>query len=220
MIKLVIFDLDGTLLDTVSTLAYYVNRAIGKHGLAPITDEECKVFVGNGARLLIERALRSRGAYTPELHESCLSDFSMDYRRDVTYLTAPYEGVVDTLTALRARGYKTAVLSNKPDVAARAVVGALLPPVFDEVRGARDGIALKPSPDGALELIRSLGFSPSEVAYVGDTDVDMKTGRAMGARLTVGVSWGFRSREELLANGADVILDSPRELISEVEKIV
>ena len=213
MIKYVIFDLDGTLLDTITTITYYVNLVLERNNIPKITEEECKYFVGNGAKLLIKRALESRGAYSEELFDLVYDEYNREYNRAPLYLTEPYEHIVELIGALRERDMRLAVLSNKPDEATRDIIPSFFPGVFSVVHGGRENIALKPMPDGVYEIYRELGAVADEVMYVGDTGVDMQTGKNSGAKITVGVSWGFRKREELISSGADAVVDSPLEIL-------
>ncbi len=216
MIKCCIFDLDGTLLDTISTITYYVNKTFAEEGIAPITEEECKFFVGDGPKMLIERALASKNYGKCGGVSRILEKYKQNYAQDKLYLTKPYDGIYDVLRALSARGIICAVLSNKQDEATVPVVKSFFGDLITLARGARDGVALKPSPDAVYEIMSELGVNPSEVVYIGDTGVDMKTGKAFSAEKTIGVAWGFRSRRELSENGADAIAENAEELLSEV----
>ena len=216
MIKCCIFDLDGTILDTISTIAYYVNKTLQKFGYGEITEEECKSFVGNGARSLIARALAHLGISDGEVAERVLSTYDKEYKSAPYHLTARYFGMSELLSELRARGIKLAVVSNKQDAITREAVSHFYPGLFDAVVGGRDGVPLKPAPDASLALISELGFSPDEVAFIGDTSVDVETGINMGAGLVVGVSWGFRKIDELAR--ADASADHPAEILTVIEK--
>ncbi len=216
MIKCCIFDLDGTLLNTISTISYYVNKTFAAEGIEAITEEECKSFVGDGPQKLIERALASKKRCKCGGVSRILENYKKNYASDNLYLTAPYDGIKDMLIKLSEKKIVCAVLSNKQEEATVPIVEAFFGELIKLTRGARDGVPLKPSPDAVFEIIRELGFSPSETAYIGDTGVDMKTGKAFSAKKTIGVTWGFRDSRELLENGADVIVDNAEELLSEV----
>lgn len=216
MIKAFIFDLDGTLLDTLATITYYVNKTLQKEGFSPITEDECRYFVGNGPEMLIRRALISRGCADGERALDLLGKYKSNYDVAPLYLTAPFEGIEELLSALSERGILIGVVSNKQEKAVLEVVRHFFGDRVDAVRGSREGVPLKPEPDAIYEMMRELGVTSDEVVYVGDTDVDMKTGKAFGAARTVGALWGFRDKEELLVNGADALVSSPSELISEV----
>lgn len=213
MIKLCIFDLDGTVLDTVGSIAYYANSALLKNGVSPIPDEEYKYLAGKGIASLVRGMLEFRGCYTPELYERVFHDYDTAYNRDVTYKTRIFDGLKEVLDTLRDKGMKLAIVSNKPDFAAKTVVKALYgEDYFDFVTGQTPGGALKPDPTAALSVMESFGAKREECMYVGDTSTDMKTGKNMGV-LTVGVLWGFRGREELEGSGADVIAERPEDLL-------
>ena len=213
-IKCAVFDLDGTLLNTINTITHYLNFALEKNGLAAVSADECKTFVGDGVRMLLIRAIESRGEYTDELYERIFTDYNSAYDQNPNYLTEPYEGIGEMLSELRAAGLKLAVLSNKPHIATVGTIEATLPDIFDIVNGGKAGVPLKPDPTTLLETIAELGCTPDECAYIGDSDVDVLTGRRAGVALTVGVSWGYRSRKSLDAAGADAIADTADELFS------
>jgi phosphoglycolate phosphatase len=213
MIKCAIFDLDGTILDTIGTITHFVNGAITPYGVKPITIDECKYFAGNGARKLIIRSLTSRGVDDPELTEKILAEYNAAYDADPLYLTGVFDGVAEALAELKADGVKLAVLSNKPDPTVKQVVEGFFPGIFDVALGGRDGVPLKPDPTAALDILAELGFSPDECAWVGDTSTDIETGKNLGARISVGVLWGFRKRDELIAAGADAIVNTADELL-------
>ena len=213
MIKCCMFDLDGTLLDTLDTITYYVNRSLEREGLPPSDREECRLAVGNGARELIERIYEGRRQLSKEETERILGDYKRDYNRDSLYLTVPYEGVPELISRLSLDGYTLAVLSNKQDGAVQSLVRHFFGDAFKIIRGGRDGVALKPAPEAPLALCRELSLDPSEIAFIGDTAVDIETGKNMGAGLTVGVSWGFRSGAELEEAGADTVVDRALEML-------
>ncbi len=213
MIKCCIFDLDGTLLDTVTTIAYYVNKTVTAEGIAPITEDECRIFVGNGARKLIERTLNSRGVTDADALERILKKYNDDYDSDPYYLTEPYPGIPELIDSLREMGYTVAVLSNKPESTVKQIVSHYFGDRFAIVRGGRDTASLKPLPKSTLEMLSEMGESSSELAFIGDTSVDILTAKNAGAALAIGVSWGFRGREELEESGADVIADRAEDIL-------
>lgn len=219
MIKCCIFDLDGTVLDTVTSITYYVNKTLEAHGIDKITVDECKYFAGNGARLLIKRSLASKGIYDEDFLNKILPEYVAAYDSDPWYLTAPFDGIVKLLSDLKSQGIKIAVMSNKPDSTVKIVVPHFFGDIFDIVLGGRDGIPLKPDPAAAKEILSSLGISEGETAWIGDTATDIETGKNLNARLTVGVLWGFRKREELEDAGADVVVSSVDEILREVKSI-
>ena len=214
MKKLCLFDLDGTLMNTIGTIAGYANQALAEAGLRTFTEEDYKYFVGNGARLLIERALKAQNAMTEENFKKVFARYNELYDGAPYEGSAPYEGVCELLSHLASHGILTAVLSNKPDFATRAVVSHFFPShTFSAAHGGRDGVALKPSPEGALLILEELGgISPRDVLYIGDTAVDMDTGRAAGFE-TVGVLWGFRKEEELRAHHATHIVSDAKDIL-------
>lgn len=213
MIKLCIFDLDGTVLDTVHTIAYYGNLALSKNGIQPIDDEEYKYFAGNGAVNLIKRALRFRNSLTDETFEKVFADYNTAYNADTSYLTAPFEGITETLDAIKAQGIQMAILSNKPHFATCGVINSLFGKgYFDCVYGQREGVPIKPDPTAVYQVIEEMNVKLEDCLYIGDTGTDMKTGK--NAKLcTVGVLWGFRDKEELLQSGADIIIETPAQLL-------
>ena len=216
MIKCCVFDLDGTLLYTIPSITYYINASFDKEGLPHITEEDCRRFIGNGASKLVERALVSVGAYSEEMHKRVLSDYNAAYDRDPYYLTEPYSGIRGLVDALAARGIVLAVLSNKPDSTARLVTEHFFGDSFASVRGGRSGVPLKPMPHSLLELLHELSVLPSETAFIGNSDVDILTGKNACTALTVGAAWGFRDREELVRAGADAVADTPKEAEEEL----
>lgn len=214
MIKLVIFDLDGTLSNTLASIAYFGNAALRACGYREIgRAEDFRYLVGNGADELMRGMLRTVTGQADEREVRRLRQvYDEAYAKDPLYLVGQYDGVAETLLRLQEYPVLLAVLSNKPDDMANTVVNRLFPDVaFARCYGQRDGVARKPSPEGALLIAKELGVLPQECMYVGDTDVDMKTGKAAGMD-TIGVLWGFRDAPELLANGADHILSHPSEL--------
>lgn len=211
MIRLIIFDLDGTLLNTLPTIAFYGNKALSEYGLPPIEEERYKVLVGNGRDLLIHSMLAETGNDTPDLYEKVGAVYDAAYEADQLYLTEPYENVEELLKMLKWNEVKLAVLSNKPDNVVKPIVEKVFRGVFDEVWGKRVDYPVKPAPDSAFEICRRLGVSAEETAFVGDTSVDIETGKNAGF-LTVGVEWGFRGRAELERAGADIIVKSALEI--------
>ena len=218
MIKFCIFDLDGTLFNTLTTITHYMNMTLTSNGIDPITEEECCSFIGHGARTLMKRALLSKGIDDEGYAARLLSEYNAAYNSDTLYLTKPYDGIVEMLSALKSRGIRLGVLSNKPDETTNIIISSFFDGIFDDVRGGREGVALKPSPEAVNMMIADSGFSPDEVMFIGDTKVDIETGLAAGVGASVGVSWGFRTREELLRAKATVIVDAPADIISEVTR--
>jgi phosphoglycolate phosphatase len=210
--KAVLFDLDGTLIDTIEDIGNAVNRVLLNKGFKEHTISTYRHFVGDGSRTLITRAL-------PEEHRSknlistCLKEFAEDYSRNIAVKTRPYDGIPEMLDALKVRDLKLAVLSNKPDLLTKKCVSTILSKWdFDVVLGQRDSVPLKPDPHSALEVAEILAISPENFLYLGDTAVDMKTAVAAGM-FPVGVLWGFRTRNELKESGARAIIDEPLKVI-------
>ncbi len=212
MIKACIFDMDGTVANTITTIAYFANNALKKAGFPTIDTETYKILVGDGAKVLVERMLDTVGA-SQERYEEVANEYNSKYHADFLYLTEPYEGIVDTLLKLKEMGIKVTIFSNKPHDTAIKVSDALFPEgSVDICYGAREGVALKPDPQGVYEILEELGIKPEECLYIGDTGTDMLTGKGAGL-YTIGVLWGFRGREELENSGADVIISHPSEII-------
>jgi len=218
MIKACLFDLDGTLLDTLTTIAYYGNYALDKHGFETAEVSCYKNFAGNGAVKLCERMLKFSNSYSQESFDKVYRCYMDAYDANPTYLTKPYDGIVEMLASLKQKGIKVGVISNKPDFAARSVVNAVLPKkLVDDVQGQIDGIPVKPDISGPMQVLSRMGVKPCETAFIGDSGVDMQTGKNMGS-FSVGVSWGFRSADELTENGADCIVSQPMEIIKVLDE--
>lgn len=213
MYRACIFDLDGTLTDTLDSLEYSVNETMKETGMRPITKEQCRAFVGNGAKVLIEKALRASGDEELVHFDEAFSAYQRIFDANCTYKVKPYPGVPMLLGEMKKAGMKLGVLSNKPDKQAVHVVADIFGrDTFDSVHGQRDGIPRKPDPAPLLALAKELGAEPAEVLYIGDSEVDVATGRAAQMD-TIAVSWGFRSREELKSAGADRIADTADEIL-------
>ena len=204
-----IFDLDGTLLDTLQDLADSTNYALSLHHLPPRTVEEVRQFVGNGVGLLIRRAVPEGTA--EELEGHVLRDFRAHYLLNMENRTAPYPGVLDLLDALRAAGVRTAVVSNKFDGAVKGLCQNYFGQRVEAAIGESQGVARKPAPDTVFRALAELGQAPEGAVYVGDSDVDILTAKNAGLPC-IAVSWGFRSRAFLEANGARIIADTMQEL--------
>ena len=209
-IKAVIFDLDGTVCNTLQDLAECTNRALADYGLPGHTVEAYKKIVGNGVDTQMRRAIGEE-KYTKELADKVKAAFKAYYDQDYLKNTKPYEGMPQALDELKAMGLKIAVFSNKPDEFAGKVCTALFGDRFDLVAGNRPGIPVKPDPAGLFLALEKLGVTPEECVYCGDSCVDMDTGKNAGI-LTVGVEWGFRDRKELEEHDACYLLQSPSQL--------
>lgn len=213
MIKACIFDLVGTLADTLESMAYVANEIMEKFSLKPQPTDNFRYYSGEGADMLIKRCLIDAG--DPELihYEEVRELYRKKFDEDPLYKVVPYKDMPETVEELKAKGMKLAVCSNKPHIAARKVVKAMYGDIFDEVMGQQEGIRRKPAPDGPLKIAENFGVKPEECMYIGDTKTDMKTGKAAGM-YTVGALWGFRDRAELEGNGADVVAGGPKDLLS------
>ena len=206
--KAVLFDMDGTLLDTLADMAAAVNHILSVHGYPLRTEEEVRAFVGNGARKLMERALPPD--VTGDAFEALLEEYRQWYEAHACVKTAPYPGVPAVLAALHRAGVRCAVVSNKPDGATRELAARFFPglPAF----GQRDGIPAKPAPDMVYHALAELGVEASAAAYVGDSEVDVALARNAKLPL-VAVSWGFRGREALEEAGAALVVDDAATLL-------
>ncbi len=211
-IKACIFDLDGTLLNTLTTITHYVNESLSRVGARRVTEEECRVMVGKGARNLLERSLALVGREVADF-EAFFAAYDAEYNAAPAYLTEPYDGITTLIEALHKSGMRLAVLSNKPEGAVRPLVERFFGDKIEIVAGGKTGIALKPDPAAVAPVLHALGLSPSETAFIGDSGVDMKTAKNYGAGLAIGVLWGFRDREELLSCGADLLAEKPADIL-------
>jgi len=210
--RAVIFDLDGTLLDTIEDLTDSMNAALAAMGFPRKTVDECKQLVGDGLTTFIHRALPPEVADDPEAARRLREGMRAEYRRRNTWKTRAYPGIPELLEALSLERIPLAILSNKPHDSTRDVVRKFFPGIdFKAVFGAREEVPVKPDPSGAVEIARLLGLAPAEILYVGDTNTDMRTAGAAGM-FAVGVLWGFRTADELRANGARALISRPDEL--------
>ena len=215
--KAVIFDLDGTLVDSLADLSDSVNLMLESYGFPTHEVEKYRYFVGNGSKKLMERTLPRDKAASAEFVEEALVKYKAIYKERLLEKTRPYNGVLELLEELKSRGIPLGVCTNKHNDAALTIVKILFAPgTFEEVLGDRPGFPKKPNPATPLEIASHLGVKPDEVAYLGDTSVDMETAVHAGF-LPVGVLWGFRPEEELVKSGAKVLLKAPLELLEKVE---
>lgn len=207
--QLVIFDLDGTILDTLDDLADSTNAALQMHGFPVRTRAEVRAFVGNGIQKLIELAVPD--GTDADVVQSVLQDFKVYYGEHCADKTKPYDGIMELIGQLRAEGYKTAVVSNKADFAVQELCEQYFPGMFDYVVGEREGVRKKPAPDSVNEVLNKLGMERACAVYVGDSEVDIAT--AENAKINhIIVEWGFRDRQYLMKNGAKVIVSTTQEL--------
>ena len=213
MIQTIIFDLDGTLLDTLRDLAASVNYALKAHDMPQHSIDDVRRFVGNGVRLLMERAIPD-GAANPQF-EAAFATFRQHYLEHSLDTTRPYDGIMEMLQTLRARGYHTAVVSNKFYAATQELCKHFFADSIEVAIGEHEaeGIRKKPAPDTVNEALRQLGVSREGAVYVGDSDVDIATAKASGMPC-ISVLWGFRDRQFLEAHGATTFIHSPNELFT------
>ncbi len=213
MKKAVIFDLDGTLSDSIHSIKYSGDRTMEKFGYGPFTVEQYKYFVGDGARNLVKRALAAGGDTELAHFEEAYALYREIFRENCMYRVRPYEGIPELLATLKVQHVKIAVLSNKPHAETVNVVETLYGKgYFDVIEGQKEGLAIKPSPDGVFRILERLSLGAEDLLYLGDTATDMKTGKGAGA-FTVGALWGFRDRAELEEGGADAVIEHPLELL-------
>ena len=208
-----IFDLDGTLLDTLGDLAASVNYALRTHGMPEHSIDDVRRFVGNGVRKLMERAVPD-GADNPRFDET-FATFRQYYMAHSLDTTRPYEGIPETLAALKARGCHLAVVSNKMMAATQALCHHFFPDTIEVAIGEDEaaGIRRKPAPDTVFAALKTLGVGKEDAAYVGDSDVDIQTARNAGLPC-VSVLWGFRDRDFLISHGAQTFITHPAELLT------
>jgi len=211
--RAVLFDLDGTLLDTIADLADSMNTVLDRFGFPVHGVAAYKYFVGDGVRDLALRAL-PEGRRDEDMVAKCITAYRQEYGTRWDKKTRPYEGIPELLTALTVRGVKMAVLSNKPDHFTKLTVARLLPDWrFEVVAGEHPPVPKKPDPAAALEIARLLAVPPHEVLYLGDTNTDMKTANAAGM-FAVGALWGFRDAGELVAYGAKALVEKPTDVLT------
>ena len=211
-----IFDLDGTLIDSLEDLADSANAMLAGYGFPSHDVDLYRLMVGNGSRKLIERCLPEESRKDAAFIDEALARYKQEYEVRLTAKTRPYAGILTMLARLRDMQVPMAVCTNKHQSAADAITAALFPAgTFREVIGDTEGMPRKPDPAKVLRLAENMGVKPEKVAYFGDTSVDMDTAKNAGA-VALGVTWGFRSREELEQHGARFILDMPAELFTKV----
>ena len=209
----IIFDLDGTLLDTLQDLADSMNATLSHFGFPTHELDNYRYFVGDGMEKLVQRSVPNSVKNDSRLISRCLEMMRKTYELNWKVMTRPYPGVPDLLDALSRRGLKMAVFSNKPDDFTRKAVDGLLPAWhFQAVVGAHPPVPLKPDPFSALEIAKRLKLEPARFVYLGDTATDMKTANAAGM-FAVGALWGFRDAAELIAGGASKLIGKPAELL-------
>lgn len=214
MIKAVLFDMDGTLVDTLEDLAGAVNHAFAQFGIAPRPVQNFKAYAGSGTRAMIERALGSARQYPVP---SILEAYRAYYQVHFCDKTRPYTGIPETVAALHAQGIKLGVVTNKMQAMSCLLAKKFFAGMFSTVQGQRDPYPTKPDPALPDMAAADLGVRPEECLFVGDSDIDVQTARNFGAK-AVGVLWGFRSREELERQGADYLIDNPHEILNIIKE--
>lgn len=212
MITTYIFDLDGTLTDTMESIAYFCNLSLNWCGLPSLKTKDFQYMVGDGRDVLIHKMLARFNRDDEETFRRAAEKYDAEYKRDFMHLVKKYDGMEETLHILKDRGKRLCVLSNKPHDMTQAIVGTVFPGVFDMVYGHRQGIAHKPDPEAVRLLLDEIVETPENCIFIGDTNVDIFTGKNAGIQ-TVGVLWGFRDARELEAAGADYIISHPSELL-------
>lgn len=211
--RLVVFDMDGTILDTLDDLTDTLNMSLAETGLPVRTKEEVRAFVGNGVGMLLQRAVPQDTPH--EKREELDAAFRRNYAVHCADKTKPYDGVPELISALREAGLKTAVVSNKVDFAVQALAKDYFDGLFDLAVGEREGVRRKPAPDSVNAVMSTLGVKREDTVYVGDSDVDADTARNADVAF-IGVEWGFRPRETLVAHGAKITVKTAEELKREI----
>lgn len=214
--RAVIFDLDGTLLNTLDDLRDTLNMALEKNGLPPRTTEEVRAFVGNGRATLVRRAVPE--GTQKALYDRVLRDTGAFYAAHCGDHTAPYEGIIEMLKTLADAGYSIAVNSNKSDAQVRAFCERHFPALIAAAAGQREGQPLKPAPDGIFRLLETLGIPKERAVYIGDSDVDIVTAQNAGIAC-ISVLWGFRDRAKLEAAGGTRFASSTDEVLTQIGEI-
>ncbi len=212
LFKAVLFDLDGTLLDTLEDLANSMNVILKAHGMNTFPVEDYKEFLGYGLEGLI-RCVIPKAQVNDKLVHEYLADMKVEYGKRWAEKTRPYPGIPELLDELQRRGLKLVVLSNKMDDYTKIIIKTLLPDwKFNIVRGLKENSPPKPDPTSALQIADALKIAPKDFLFLGDTDIDMQTANAAGM-YAVGVLWGFRTADELRENGAKILIESPLQVL-------
>lgn len=207
-----IFDIDGTLLYTIDSISYNINQTLKEFALKEVPTEKIREFVGNGPKVLIEKTLDYIEFEKSEKREEILDSYNKRYDENPTYLTKPYDGIVEELEKIKKRGEILVAFSNKPDSTCKKVIREIFGEnYFDFILGYRKDFERKPSPEGIYIIKERFDVNFSDIFYFGDSEVDMKCGKNAGI-FTVGCSWGFRERKILEACKPNLIIDSPKEI--------
>ena len=208
--QIAVFDLDGTLLDTLEDLYLATNSALESHSMPRRSRDEVRMFVGNGVEMLIRRAVPS--CTDEETTLAVLADFKTTYAAICEDHTRPYDGILDMLRALREKGIRVAVVSNKFDAATKQLCQKYFGDLVEVAIGERAGVRKKPAPDTVYEALKELGVTAEGAVYIGDSDVDIQTARNCGMPC-ISVTWGLRDEGFLVENGASILIHEPIELI-------
>ena len=201
--RAVIFDMDGTIMNTLDDLRDSLNFVLKKHGYAEIDVDQAKHYLGNGARHFVKCAVP--GGEEDPAFDVILSEFTEHYKKNCENKTAPYKDIPELIERLSQNGYKLAIVSNKPDVAVQILKNTFFPAV-DVAVGEKSGVPKKPAPDMVLAALSALGVEKQNAVYVGDSEVDILTAKNSGLEC-IAVSWGFRTKDELISSGANIICD-------------
>ncbi len=208
--KIVIFDLDGTLINSLPDISAAGNKMLQKYGKASHTVEEYKYFVGNGSKRLVERILPD---FSKEKQAEALDIYKEFYQNNLVVNTTAYPGISETLKTLKEHGIRIAVCTNKHFSAVNEILSKVFPDIeFDAVAGERPGIPKKPDPTNVNNILQEMGIDKSEAVYVGDSDVDMETGCRAGV-MTVGVLWGYRPLDNMVQGGGRIFIHTPSALL-------
>lgn len=211
MKKLCIFDLDGTLTNTLGSISYFLNSELEMRGLPLVSPKDIKEFTGDGARNLVERVLKKNKINDGKLLDEICSSYVASYDKDYLYLCKLYPGIKEMVEHLEEEGVLLSCLTNKPHSTAVSIIEHFFGSSFSFVCGQRQGFPIKPDPSGALEIMKHFGLEAKDALYIGDTATDISTGKNAKC-FTIGVLWGFRDMAELQEAGADAIIKEPREI--------
>lgn len=222
MKKIAIFDLDGTILNTIEDLSDAGNEICRRHGFPLHSIDEYRFFVGNGIPKLVHRFVPE--GTDPETEAECLKEFIEFYKDHSDIKTRPYEGLTEVLKKLKEEQFLLAVNSNKVENASVALCAEYFPQIFDIVIGNKEGLPVKPAPDGVYEILNKVGISLQDArngaaVFIGDSDVDIQTGVNAGIA-AIGVDWGFRGEAFLKAHGADIVAKDPEDLLRSIKNVV
>lgn len=207
-----IFDIDGTLLDTIDTISFYINKAFHDFGLGQVPKDEVMSYVGNGPKVLVKKSLAYVGVDEEEIFEKVLKYYNKIYDDNPSYLTKPYEGIREALREIKERGEILVAFSNKPDSTCKKVLADLWGEgYFDMILGFKEAIKRKPNPEGLYLIGQRFDQKMTDIIYFGDSEVDIKCGRNAGV-FTVACAWGFRQESFLLEQKPDALIETPAKI--------